>query len=126
MRHFSTIALAVLTVLFLTLNPASAGNKFKNKDTAKDRQDNAFGTGYRENGSDISVGKDERGSSVIRNTHPPREEVDWYDKIDIEVEPQVNWPTDSTTTSTTTEETVDPAGDTTTTTTTSETSTETP
>jgi hypothetical protein len=126
MRHFSTIALAVLTVFFLTIPTASAQNKFKNEDTAKNRQDNTFGTGYREEGTDISVGKDERGSSVIRSTATPKKEVDWYDKIDIEVEPQVNWPTDSTTTSTTTQETVDPAGDTTTTTTTTETKTETP
>ena len=126
MRHFSTIALAALTVLFLTITPASAGNKFKNVDTAKDRQDNTFGTEQREGGTDISVGEDERGATVIKNTATPREEKDWSDKIKIKVEPQVNWPTDSTTTSTTTEEIVDPAGDTTTTTTTTETKTETP
>ena len=126
MRHFSIIALATLTVLFLTITPASAGNKFKNVDTAKDRQDNTFGTGRREGGTDIKIGEDERGATVIKSTATPKEEKDWYDKIEIEVEPQVNWPTDSTTTSTTTEETVDPAGATTTTTTTTETKTETP
>lgn len=97
MRHFSIIALAALAVLFLTSLPASAGNKFKNVDSAKDRQDNVFGTDAHEGGSDISVGRDERGTTVIKSTATPKEEVDWYDKIYIEVEPQVDWPTDSTT-----------------------------
>jgi len=126
MRHFSIIALAALTVFFLTSLPAPAGNKFKNVDTAKDRQDNAFGTDKSAGNTDISVGKDERGTTVIRSKPAPAEEQDWYDKIHINVEPQVDWPTESTTTSTTTEETVDPAGDTTTTTTTTESSTGTP
>ena len=126
MRHFSIIALAAMTVLFLTISPALAGNKFKNKDTAKNRQDNTFGTDQREGGTDISVGKDERGATVIKSKAVPPADQDWYDKIKINVEPQVDWPTDSTTTSTTKEETVDPAGDTTTTTTTTETKTETP
>lgn len=125
MRHFSNIALAALAVLFLTL-PGFAQNKFKNEDTAKDRRDNTFGTGYREEGADIAVGKDEHGTTVIRSTSTPKEEVDWYDKIWIEVEPRVDWPKDTSTTSTTTEKEVAPSGDVTTTTTTTETRTETP
>ncbi|MBG0789484.1 MAG: hypothetical protein H0S80_03190 [Desulfovibrionaceae bacterium] len=126
MRHFSIIALIFLAVLFLTAPAAQAGNKFKNEDTAKDRQDNVFGTDPASGNTDISVGKDERGNTVIRSRPVPAEEKDWYDKVRIKVEPQVDWPKESTTTTTTTEETVDPSGDTTTTTTTSETKKETP
>ena len=85
MRHFNTIVLAALTAFFLTVAPATAGNKFKNVDTAKDRQDNVFGTGQREGGTDITVEKNDRGDTVVKSTPAPKEEIDWYDKTDMKL-----------------------------------------
>lgn len=89
MRHFRTIAVAVLAALFLTLAPAHAGNKFKNEDTAKNRQDNVFGTDQAQGNTEITIEKNERGADVIRSKPTPKEEVDWYDKIDMNTDLEV-------------------------------------
>lgn len=85
MRYFSAIVLTALAVFFLTAAPAPAGNKFKNVDTAKDRQDNTFGTNPREGGTDITVEKNDRGDTVVKSTPAPKEEVDWYEKTDMKL-----------------------------------------
>jgi len=82
MRHFSTIAIAALTALFLTVAPALAVNKFKNEDTAKNRKDNVFGTEQTDETSTTTFGVDEDGNTVIRSKPDEKEATDWYEKLD--------------------------------------------
>ncbi|CCH48806.1 hypothetical protein [Pseudodesulfovibrio piezophilus] len=115
MRHLNKIYITVVTVIILTFSLASAESKFKNEDTAANRQDNVFGTDQAEDTSTTKFGKDETGSTTIKTkARPKKEPVDWYDKIIITVNPETKWPTDGTTTTTT----YDNATDTQTTTTT--------
>lgn len=103
MRRFSILCLFAALSAILTLSVALAGNKFQNKDTAKDRQDNAFGTDAGEDTSTITFGTSDRGDTTIKTKARPKEEpVDWYDKIIITVNPNTRWPQDSTATTTTT------------------------
>lgn len=82
MRHFSTIAIAALAALFLTVAPTLAANKFKNEDTAKNRKDHTWGTEQTEERSTTTFGKDEDGNTIIRSKPEEKEEVDWYEKLD--------------------------------------------
>lgn len=117
MRHFSTITAIALAVALLTPGPVMAQSKFKNEDTAKNRQDNNFGTRPVEGEKPVTTfGTNEAGDSTIDSQQPKKEEVDWYDKVIIAVDPDVSWPNSKSTTSTTT--TTDAVGDTTTSTTT--------
>lgn len=112
MRLFSTICLYTIAVVILTLSLAMAGSKFPNKDTAKNRQDNTFGTDQDESTATTTFKKDDRGDTVIKSKSRPKpEEVDWYDKIIITVSP------DSVGTKTTTTTAQNASGDTTSTTT---------
>lgn len=123
MRHFSTIAAFVLAVVLLTPASGPAQNKFKNEDTAKNRQENAFGTRSAEDGEPVTTfGTNEAGDSTISSKQPKQEEVDWYDKVIIAVDPNVAWPNSRT--STTTTESTDAAGDTSTSTSTTTTNQE--
>lgn len=119
MRHLSKICIIATTVIILTLSLALAGTPFKNKDTATNRQDNVFGTDEAEDTSTTRFGKEKGGDTTIKTkARPKKEEVDWYDKIIITVNPDTKWPTDSTTTTTSTS--YDNATDTQTTTTTTQ------
>ncbi|QJB55365.1 hypothetical protein [Pseudodesulfovibrio sp. zrk46] len=119
MRHLSRILIIVTTVVVLTLSLALAGTKFKNEDTAKNRQDNTFGTDQTEKTATTTFGTNDSGDTTIKSKSRPKEEpVDWYDKVIITVNPTTRWPTDQTTTTTTTE--YDNATDTQTTTTTTQ------
>ena len=122
MRHFSTIFIFTVAVVILTLSLALAGAKFKNEDTAKDRQDNAFGTDPGDKTSNIEYDTNAAGDSTIKSkARPKKEEVDWYDKIIITVNPDTQWPKgDGTTKSTTTQTAYDNATDTQKTTTTTQ------
>lgn len=78
---------------------AVAGQKFKNKDTAKNRSDYTWGTSGGQSGDNTTFSKDEAtGDTVIHvDPGPKKEEVDWYDKVIITVDPDVSWPQNSTT-----------------------------
>lgn len=82
MRHFNIIAIISAIVLVLTLTPALAGNKFKNEDTAKDRQNNVFGTTQDDTTGSTTIEKNEKGDTVIEHKGADKEEVDWYKKMD--------------------------------------------
>lgn len=104
-------------LVLAALATAHAGEKFPNKDTAKDRRDNTWGTEQSYTGSSTEFGTDERGDSTVRlNSGPKKEPVDWYDKIIITVNPDTKWPQNGTESTTST--TYDNATDTETTTTT--------
>ncbi len=122
MRHFSTIFVFTVAVVILTLSLALAGAKFKNKDTAKNRQDNAFGTDLGEDTSNIEYGTNAADDNTIKSkARPKKESVDWYDKIIITVSPDTQWPKgDGTTKSTTTQTNYNNATDAQTTTTTTQ------
>lgn len=118
MRSFSRIAIAAVAVVVLTLSLALAGAKFTNKDTARDRRDNAFGTEQGAGTATTTFGTDEAGDSTIRTKARPKpEEVDWYDKVIITVNPDTRWPATGTESSTSTRRAYDNATDTETTTT---------
>ena len=103
MNHFGKLLLLAATAVFLTLSLALAGAKFENKDTAKDRRDEAFGTEQTDDTGSTTIGTNDAGDSSIRaKPRPAPEPVDWYDKVIITVNPNVNWPQDSSTTTTTT------------------------
>lgn len=126
MRHFNIIAATILTVVLLTPLAGMAQSKFKNEDTATNRQDNSFGTRPGEDGEAVTkFGTSEAGDSTIDSTPKKQEEVDWYDKVIIVVDPNVDWPSSSksTTSTTTSTESTDAVGDTSTSTSTTTTTT---
>lgn len=93
MRFFSIIAALAMAVVLLTPCIGPAQSKFPNKDTAKNRQDNAFGTRPAEGEDAVTTfGTNERGDTTIDSHQPKREETDWYDKVIIAVDPDVSWP----------------------------------
>ena len=111
MRHFTILAALALAVVLLTPLTGTAQGKFKNVDTAKDRRTNTFGTRPSEDETPVTqFGTNDAGDSTIDSHQPTQEEVDWYDKVIISVDPQVKWPSSSTTTSTT--ESTDSSGNT--------------
>ncbi|WP_338668132.1 hypothetical protein [Pseudodesulfovibrio methanolicus] len=117
MRHFSVIAVLILAVALLTPAVGLAQHKFKNEDTAKNRQDESFGTRPVEGEGPVTTfGTNQAGDSTIDSHQPKKEEVDWYDKVIIAVDPDVSWPNSKSTTSKTT--TTDGVGNTSTSTTT--------
>jgi hypothetical protein len=120
MRHLSKIFVFTVAVVILTLSLALAGGKFKNEDTAKNRQTNSFGTDQDDETSSIEYGTNSLGDSTIKSkARPKKEAVDWYDKIIITVNPDTQWPKgDGTAKKTTTQTKYDNATDTQTTTTT--------
>jgi len=102
MRRFSTICLFIVAFMILTLSLALAGGKFNNEDTAKNRKDNNFGTDAGDDTSTITFGTNDSGDSTMKSKARPKpEEVDWYDKVIITVNPNTNWGNSSTTTTTT-------------------------
>jgi len=103
MNLFGKLFIMAATVVLLTLSLALAGGQFKNKDTAKNRQNSAFGTSQGANTGNATIGTNEAGDSAINvKAAPAPEPVDWYDKVIITVNPNVNWPSTSSSTSTTT------------------------
>ena len=103
MRHLSRILLYTVTVVILTLSLAMAGSKFPNKDTAKNRQNNVFGTAQDDTTANTVFGTSDNGDSTINSKARPKgEEVDWYDKVIITVNPDTRWPETGSTTTTTT------------------------
>lgn len=100
MRHISRILIFATTIVILTLSLAMAGAKFTNKDTAKSRSNNSFGTDPGDDTSSTVFGTAEDGSTSIKTkARPKAEPVDWYDKIIISVNPDTKWG-DSSSTST--------------------------
>ena len=103
MKHFGRIFIVAATAIFLTLSLALAGSKFENKDTAKDRRENVFGTDEAPDTATVTTGANDAGDSTLKVKPKPKEpEVDWYDKVIITVNPETSWPQESTTTTTTT------------------------
>lgn len=95
MHDFSKICLVAVAAVFLTFSLAPAKSKIVNKDTAKNRQDNVFGTDQGEDTATTTIEKNEAGDTVIKQKARPKEEpVDWYDKIIITVDPKTKWPDD--------------------------------
>jgi len=93
MRRFSKICIFIMTVVILTASPALAGAKFKNEDTAVNRQDNTFGTDPGEDTSTTTFGTNKTDDTTIKTkVRPKKEPVDWYDKIIITVDPDTSWP----------------------------------
>ncbi|WP_394699874.1 hypothetical protein [uncultured Pseudodesulfovibrio sp.] len=103
MRHFSVLAALALAVALLTPTMGLAQNKFKNEDTAKNRQTNTFGTRPEEGQNPVTTfGTNQAGDTTIDSHQPKQEEVDWYDKVIIAVDPDVSWPNSKSSSSTTT------------------------
>lgn len=97
MKHPGTIFIAAAIAAILTLSPALAGSKFANKDTAKDRQENAFGTDEAPDTATVTTGRNDAGDSTLKVKPKPKQpEVDWYDKVIITVNPDTRWPQEST------------------------------
>ncbi len=95
MRLFIVPAVLTLALALLTPAPGAAQSKFKNEDTAKNRQDNTFGTRPVEGEQPVTTfGVNEAGDSTIDSHQPKTEETDWYDKVIIAVDPDVSWPRD--------------------------------
>lgn len=96
--------LIVMTGLLLLASGTALGEgKFPNKDTAKNRRDSSWGTGGKRSDSTTTMGTDaETGdSTIVYDSGPKKEPVDWYDKIIITVDPQTRWPSSGSETSTT-------------------------
>ncbi|KAB1442443.1 hypothetical protein F8A88_06955 [Pseudodesulfovibrio senegalensis] len=85
-----------MTVAIVLACPMTAtAQKFKNKDTAKNRSDYTWGTSKDQTDGNTTFSKDEQGNTVIHaDPGPKKEEVDWYDKVIITVDPDVSWPRD--------------------------------
>lgn len=93
MRRFSKIAIFIVTVVLLTAALALAGTKFKNEDTAVNRQSNTFGTDPDENTSTTTFATNNTDDTTIKTkARPKKEPIDWYDKIIITVDPDTTWP----------------------------------
>jgi hypothetical protein len=108
-------------VVVLTLSLALAGAKITNKDTAKDRRTNTIGTDPSGDTATTTFGTDEAGDTTIKSkARPKQEEVDWYDKVIITVNPETKWPTSGTSSSSSTSTSYDNATDTETKTTTTQ------
>jgi len=121
MRRFGRILVAAAAVVILTLSQAAAESRFTNKDTARDRRTNTFGTDQGADTATATFGTNESGDSTIKvKPRPKPEEVDWYDKVIITVNPETKWPTSGTSSSTRTTTTYDSATDSETTSTTTE------
>ncbi|GEM_PF-918529 len=121
MNRLTTICLAVSTVVILTLGSAWAQNKFRNKDTATNRQDSTWGTTGGQNAdTQDAFGMDPNtGDSTMKaDPGPKKEPVDWYDKVIITVNPDVDYPFNKDGVSTSTTTTYNNSTDTQTTTTT--------
>jgi len=103
MNLFGRLFVIAAAVVLLTLTLALAGGKFDNKDTARNRQDSAFGTAQGAKSGNSTIGTNASGDTVINaKPAPAPEPVDWYDKVIITVNPNVNWPSTSSSSSTTT------------------------
>ncbi|MCM0756671.1 hypothetical protein M7784_15660 [Desulfovibrio aminophilus] len=85
MRAFVAILCLTLAVVFST--PCAAG-KFPNKDTARNRQDNSFGTRQTDEVTTIT----ENATDGLRIDSVPRKqpERDWYENMVIGVDVGVN------------------------------------
>lgn len=87
--------LLTITAILLACPMAAAGQKFKNKDTAKNRSDHTWGTSKGRTDGNATFSTNEQGDTVIHaDPGPKKEEVDWYDKVIITVDPDVSWPRD--------------------------------
>lgn len=119
MRHVGILLLFAAWLGFLT-TPCPAQNKFPNKDTATNRHDYNWGTVKDDDTATATFGRDNATGDSVTHVKPApgKEEVDWYDKVIITVNPHVKWG-DSTTTTSTYDNATD-TGTTTTTTTTQE------
>jgi hypothetical protein len=99
-------AMALALVFGAFALPASAQNKFENKDTAQDRHDSTWGTRQQGDGGGY-FGTGEHGESAWGYQAPePEPERDWYDEVIITVDPDVGYGT-----KTTTRESFDAAGE---------------
>lgn len=121
MNRAAGIAAMFLAVVFLTSGSLWAQNKFPNKDTAADRRDSTWGTsgGQSADGSNAFGTNPATGDSTMKaDPGPKKEPVDWYDKVIITVNPDVDYPFNKDGVSTTTTTTYNNATDTQTTSTT--------
>jgi hypothetical protein len=116
-------AFAMVAAFLLSAGLAHSQNKFPNRDTAKNRRDDSWGTRKSEGRSYFGTDQNE---NEVWGYQPadPEEPVDWYDKIIITVDPNVDWPSGGKTNTTTQSSTsVTAGGQTNSTTTTTSTST---
>ncbi|MUM76487.1 hypothetical protein GKC30_02435 [Pseudodesulfovibrio sp. F-1] len=121
MRRLCRILVVAAAVVFLTLSQVAAESKFINKDTARDRRNNTFGTEQSAETATATFGTNGAGDSTIKvKPRPKPEEVDWYDKVIITVNPETKWPASGTSSSTRSTTTYDSATDSETRTTTTE------
>lgn len=85
MRSFVAVLCLLLAVVFST--PVAAG-KFSNKDTAKNRQDNTFGT---RNADEVTTITDNATDGLRIESVPRKQpERDWYENMVIGVDVGVN------------------------------------
>lgn len=94
------IACGFVAVFLLTAGFVHGQGTFANEDTATNRQDDLWGT--RANAGQSYFGTDTNENDVWGYQPPAQEEaVDWYDKIVITVDPNVDWPAGGETATTT-------------------------
>jgi len=95
MRSRLHIVVVACTVVLAALFLAGLvqARTFSNEDAAKDRQDAVWGT--RMNHGQPYFGTDEDENTVWGyRPAPEEEEEDWYDKVIITVDPNMDWPRD--------------------------------
>lgn len=97
-RDIAIVLVGILAaVAVLTHSPKARAEKFENKDTAVNRQDNSFGT--RNTQGNVTFGHDENSETISSEPPAPKPERDYYDNMVITVNP--TWPNDQTSTTTT-------------------------
>lgn len=91
MRSLAALPALVLAAVVLLTPPAVSAGKFPNKDTAKNRQDNVFGTPQA--GETINVQDNATDGLTIDATPKKHEERDWYENMVIGVQVNATQPT---------------------------------
>jgi len=90
MRYLSKIFLIAVTSIILTGALAMAGTKFQNKDTAKNRQNNSFGTQPREErGAVTTIKSKAHEDNAIESKRPKRKQENQNENLYISVEPEI-------------------------------------
>jgi uncharacterized protein YdeI (BOF family) len=90
MRYLSKIFLIAVTAIILTVTLAMAGTKFPNKDTAKNRQNNSFGTQPREERDAVTtIQSKKHEDNAIDSKRPIKKQEDQNENLYISVEPDI-------------------------------------
>lgn len=83
------VACALVFAAYFTAGLAQ-GRSFENKDTAADRQDSVWGTRMQQGQSYFGTDENENSVWGYRPAAPDKE-TDWYDKVILTVDPNVDW-----------------------------------